>query len=60
MLELMLTAPMAFGAVRQVADHYGVDDAHRHPPDLGKHKRQGETQGWAQFDTECLQSEHNL
>ena len=30
------------GGVGHVADHDGVDDAHRHPADLGEDERQGE------------------
>ena len=44
------------GAVWQVADHDGVNDAHGHPADLGEDEREREVQGRAHFGAKCLQA----
>src|SRR5260221_4110137 len=46
------------GAVGQVADHYSVDDTHRHPANLSEDERQCQAQGRAHFGAEGLQAEH--
>src|SRR5260221_1875021 len=46
------------GTVGQVADHYSVDDTHRHPANLSEDERQCQAQGRAHFGAECLQAEH--
>ena len=46
-------------AVRQMANHYRVDDRHAHPAEFCEDKRQRQTDGGSQFDAECLQSDHS-
>ena len=46
------------GAVGQVADHHGVDDAHAHPAELGENERKREANRGAQFGAKSLQADH--
>src|SRR5215467_2707386 len=46
------------GAVRKMADHHGVHDAHAHPADFGKNQRQSEPDGGTKFVTKCLEADH--
>ena len=42
-------------AVRQMANHYRVDDRHAHPAEFREDQRQRQTDGGSQFDAECFQ-----
>src|ERR1700687_1441451 len=46
------------GAIGQMADHDGVDDAHGHPADLREDQRQRKVQRRAHFGAKCFQAEH--
>src|SRR5579885_3356860 len=46
------------GALRKMADHDGIDDAHGHPADLGKDEREGEAHSWAQLAAKCSEADH--
>src|SRR5579885_2445530 len=45
------------GALRKMADHDGIDDAHGHPADLGKDEREGEAHSWAQLAAKCSEAD---
>jgi len=46
------------GAVREAADHHGVNDDHAHPADFGEDERKGEVQGWPEFGAEGAEKGH--
>src|SRR5258706_5257529 len=48
------------GAVWQVADHDGIDDAHGHPANFGEDEREREAQGRAHFGAKCFPTKHEL
>src|ERR1700757_2568304 len=47
-----------FGAVRETADHHGVNDDHAHPADFGEDERKSEVEGRTEFAAEDREEGH--